>query len=166
MLADLDSLFLLDPKQVIYKRDKESLLWTGRFVEVYHGEYKGHPVAVKLYTSREDTTIGKSFKELHLESNLMQQLHYPCLVSMVDFTAIPTMSLVLYRGGSRRIITYSITLRTVPIQPTKKVIFLTASQRDILNTQEYCAIHSNMNEAIKSGMQRGLTMVTLKHMLC
>ena len=95
MLADLDALFLLDPKQVIYKRDKESLLWTGRFVEVYHGEYKGHPVAVKLYTSREDTTIGKNFKELHLESKLMQQLHYPCLVSMVGFTAIPTMSLVL-----------------------------------------------------------------------
>ena len=95
LLADLEPSFLLDPKQVIYKKEKESLLWTGGFAEVYRGEYKGQPVAVKLYTAKEDTSIGERFKELHLESKLMQKLHHPCLVGIVGVTAIPTMLLVL-----------------------------------------------------------------------
>ena len=95
LLADLDSAFLLDPKHVMYKEEKESSLGTGKFVEIYHGEYKCQPVAVKIYTAKGSTTIEERFKELRSESRVLQQLHHPCLVGMVGVTVSPTMSLVL-----------------------------------------------------------------------
>ena len=95
LLANLDPAFLLDPKHVLYKREEGSLLWTGRFIEVYRGEYKNQSVAVKLYTVKGDTTIEERFKELRSQSKVLQHLYHPCLVGMVGVTISPTMSLVL-----------------------------------------------------------------------
>ena len=95
LLADLDPEFLLDSDKLIYKIENDSLLGVGSFGEVYHGNYKGRAVAVKLYTARENTKVEKSFKELHSESKVLQKLQHPCLVCMVGVTIHPTMSLVL-----------------------------------------------------------------------
>ena len=95
LLQDLDPAFLLDPREVIYKQEKESLLGTGAFGEVYRGKYKGRAVAIKLYTAKENTKVEEGFKELRSESKVLQQLHHPSLVCMVGVTVHPSMSLVL-----------------------------------------------------------------------
>ena len=95
LLLDLDPVFLLDPREVIYKQEKESLLGTGAFGEVYRGKYKGRAVAIKLYTAKENTKVEEGFKKLRSESKVLQQLHHPSLVCMVGVTVHPTMSLVL-----------------------------------------------------------------------
>ena len=95
LLQDLDPAFLLDPREVIYKQEKESLLGTGAFGEVYRGKYKGRAVAIKLYTAKENTKVEEGFKELRAESKILEQLHHPSIVSMVGVTVYPTMSLVL-----------------------------------------------------------------------
>ena len=95
LLQDLDPAFLLDPREVIYKPEKESLLGTGAFGEVYRGKYKGRAVAIKLYKTKENTKVEEGFKELRSESKVLQQLHHPSLVCMVGVTVHPTMSLVL-----------------------------------------------------------------------
>ena len=95
LLADLDAAFLLDSNEVIYKKEKESLLGTGAFGEVYRAKYKNQSVAVKLYTAKEGNKVEEGFKELRSESKVLQQLHHPCLVCMVGVTVHPTMSLVL-----------------------------------------------------------------------
>ena len=95
LLQDLDPAFLLDPREVIYKQEKESLLGTGEFGEVYRGKYKGRAVAIKLYTAKENTKVEEGFKELRAESIVLQQLHHPSLVCMVGVTVHPMMSLVL-----------------------------------------------------------------------
>ena len=95
LLADLDTTFLLDASEVMYKKEKESLLGTGAFGEVYRGKYKGQSVAVKLYTAKDDNKVEEGFKELRAESKVLQQLHHPCLVCMVGVTVYPAMSLVL-----------------------------------------------------------------------
>ena len=95
LLQDLDSVFLLDHREVIYKQEQESLLGTGAFGEVYRGKYKGRAVAIKLYTAKENTKVEEGFKELRAESKVLQQLHHPSLVCMVGVTVHPTMSLVL-----------------------------------------------------------------------
>ena len=95
VLADLDPEFLLDPNEVIYKVERESLLRFGTFGEVYCGKYKGCAVAVKHYTTKGSSKIEESFKELCAESKVLQQLHHPCLVCMVGVTVHPTISLVL-----------------------------------------------------------------------
>ena len=95
LLQDLHPAFLLDPREVIYKQEKESLLGTGAFGEVYHGKYKGRAVAIKLYTAKENTKVEEGFKELCLESKILQQLHHPSIVHMVGVTVHPTISLVL-----------------------------------------------------------------------
>ena len=95
LMADLDTAFLLDSSEVIYKKDKESFLGNGAFGEVYHGKYKDQSVAVKLYTTKEGNRVGEGLKELRSESKVLQQLHHPCLVCMVGVTLHPTMSLVL-----------------------------------------------------------------------
>ena len=95
LLQDLDPAFLLDPREVIYKQEKESLLGTGAFGEVYRGKYKGRAVAIKLYIAKENTKVEEGFKELRAESKVLQQLHHPSLVCMVGVTVHPTMSLVL-----------------------------------------------------------------------
>ena len=94
LLQDLDPAFLLDPIEVIYKQEKESLLGTGAFGEVYRGKYKGRAVAIKLYTAKEKK-LEEGFKKLHSESQALQQLYHPSLVGMVGVTVHPTMSLVL-----------------------------------------------------------------------
>ena len=98
LLADFNSTFLLDPKEVIYKQNNESLLATGEFGNFYHGKYKGQEVAIKLYTVNQNIKVGQSFKELHSECKILQQLYHPCLVCMVGITVYPTMSLVLEAG--------------------------------------------------------------------
>ena len=95
LLQDLDPAFLLDPREVIYKQEKESLLGTGAFGEVYRGKYKGRTVAIKLYTAKESTRVEESFKELRSESKILEQLHHPSVVSMIGVILHPTMSLVL-----------------------------------------------------------------------
>ena len=95
LLQDLDSEFLLDPREIIYKQEKESLLGTGAFGEVYRGKYKGRVVAIKLYTAKENTKVEEGFKELRFESKVLEQLHHPSIVQMVGVTVHPTMSLVL-----------------------------------------------------------------------
>ena len=95
VLVNLDSAFLLDPKEVIYKQDNESLLAIGAFGNVYRGKYKGQEIAVKLYTAKQSIKVEESFRELHSESKILQQLYHPCLVCMVGITIYPTMSLVL-----------------------------------------------------------------------
>ena len=95
LLQDLDPAFLLDPRDVIYKQEKESLLGIGAFGEVYRGKYKGLAVAIKLYRTKENTKVEMGFKELRAESKVLQQLHHPSLVCMVGVTVHPTMSLVL-----------------------------------------------------------------------
>ena len=95
LLQDLDPTFLLDPTEVIYKQEKESLLGTGAFEEVYRGKYKGRAVAIKLYTAKENTKVKEGFKELRFESKVLEQLHHPSIMQMVGVTVHPTMSLVL-----------------------------------------------------------------------
>ena len=95
LLADLDSAFLLDYKEVIYKQEEESLLGTGACGEVYRGKYKNREVAIKLYTPKEGSDVEKGFKELRSESNVLQQLYHPCLMCMVGVTVNPKISLVL-----------------------------------------------------------------------
>ena len=95
LLQDLDPAFLLDPREVIYKQEKESLLRTGAFGEVYRGKYKSRAVAIKLYTAKENNKVEERFKELRSESKVLQQLHHPSLVCMVGVTVHPSMSLVL-----------------------------------------------------------------------
>ena len=94
LLADLDSKFVLDLNKLIYVKEKENLLGTGTFGEVYRGVYGKQTVAIKLYTSK-DVNSGESFRELRSESKVLQQLIHPCLVCMVGVTVTPTMSLVL-----------------------------------------------------------------------
>ena len=95
LLQDLDPAFLLDPREVIYKQERESLLGTGAFGEVYRGKYKGRAIAIKLYTAKENTKVEEGFKELRSESKVLQQLYHPSLVCMVGVTVHPMMSLVL-----------------------------------------------------------------------
>ena len=95
LLQDLDPAFLLDPREVIYKQEKESLLGTGAFGEVFRGKYKGRAVAIKLFTATEFNKVEEGFKELRAESKVLQQLHHPSLVCMVGVTIHPTMLLVL-----------------------------------------------------------------------
>ena len=94
LLADLDSKFLLDLDKLIYVKEKESLLGTGAFREVYRGVYEKRTVAIKLYTTI-DINSGEVFKELRSESKVLQQLLHPCLVCMIGVTINPTMSLIL-----------------------------------------------------------------------
>ena len=94
-LQDLNPTYLLDPREITYKQEKESLLGTGAFGEVYRGKYKGRAVAIKLYTAKENTKVEEGFKELRAESKVLEQLHHPSLVCMVGVTVHPTMSLVL-----------------------------------------------------------------------
>jgi len=68
LLADLGTAFLLDPSEFMYKKEKESLLGTGAFGEVYRGKYKGQSVAVKLYTAKEGNMVKERFKELRFKS--------------------------------------------------------------------------------------------------
>ena len=98
LLQDLEPAFLLDPREVIYKQEKESLLGTGAFGEVYRGKYKGRAVAIKLYAAKENTKIKESFKELRSEGKILEQLHHPSIVHMVGVTVHPTMSLVLEKA--------------------------------------------------------------------
>ena len=96
LLQDLDPVFLLDPREVIYKQEKESSLGTGAFGEVYRGKYKGRAVAIKLYKAKDkENTIKEGFKELCFESKVLEQLHHPSIVHMIGVTVYPTMSLVL-----------------------------------------------------------------------
>ena len=96
LLQDLDPVFHLDPREVIYKEEKESLLGTGAFGEVYGGKYKGRAVAIKLYKAKnKENTRKEGFKELCFESKVLEQLHHPSIVQMVGITLHSTMSLVL-----------------------------------------------------------------------
>ncbi|XP_065920043.1 leucine-rich repeat serine/threonine-protein kinase 1-like [Dysidea avara] len=95
-LADFDPVFLLDCNKLIYRKEKETLLGTGRFEEVYCGKYKDQSVAVKLYIENQ---LKEAFKELRSESIILQQLHHPCVVHMVGVTVYPTMSLVLVEAS-------------------------------------------------------------------
>ena len=95
LLADLDSAFRLDYKEVIYKQEEGNLLGTGACGEVYRGKYKNREVAIKLYAAKEGSDIEKGFKELRSESKVLQQLYHPCLMCMVGVTVNPKMSLVL-----------------------------------------------------------------------
>ena len=102
LLQDLDQAFLLDPREVIYKQEKESLLWSGAFGEVYRGKYKSRAVAIKLYTVRENIKVEEGMKELRSKSIILQKLHHPSIVHMIGVTVHPTMSLILEEapGGS------------------------------------------------------------------
>ena len=94
LFQDLDPIFLLDPKEVIYKQEKENLLGTGKFGEVHHGKYKGQVVAIKLYAI-EGSRVEKGFKHMHSESKFLQQLCHPCIVNMIGVIIQPPMLLVM-----------------------------------------------------------------------
>ena len=91
LLQGFHPAFLLDPREVIYKMEKESLLGMGAFGEVYRGKYKDQAVAIKLYTAREHI----KFEEGLRSQNIIQKLHHPFIVHMFGVTIYPTMSLVL-----------------------------------------------------------------------
>ena len=95
LLQDLDPVFLLDSREVIYKQEKESLLGTGTFGEMYCGKYRGKAVAIKLYKAKENIKIEEGFKKLRLESKILQRLYHPSIMCMVGVTIYPTMLLVL-----------------------------------------------------------------------
>ena len=95
LLADLDSVFLLNFKELHFNKEKENLLGIGGFGEVYRGKYKNQEVAIKFYTVTDSCDVDRSFRELRSESKVLQQLHHPCLVCMVGVTVNPIMSLVL-----------------------------------------------------------------------
>ena len=95
LLADLDSAFLLDFKDLLCNKEERSLLGIGGCGKVYRGKYKNRAVAIKFYTATDNSNIDKSFRELRSESKVLQQLYHPCLVCMVGVTVNPTMSLVL-----------------------------------------------------------------------
>ena len=94
LFQDLDPIFLLDPKEVIYKQEKENLLGTGKFGEVHHGKYKGQVVAIKLYAV-EGSRVEEGFKHMHSESKFLQQLCHPCIVNMIGVIIQPPMLLVM-----------------------------------------------------------------------
>ena len=90
LLQDLDPAFLLDSREFTYKQEKESLLGTGKFGEVYRGKYKDQAVALRMYIAKDE-----EFKKLHSESKFLQQMHHPSIVKMVGVTVHPIISLVL-----------------------------------------------------------------------
>ena len=95
MLADLDSKFILNNEELVYKQEKESFLGKGAIGEVYCGKYKNRAVAIKVYRAKQNCKLEENFKYLRSESQVLQQLYHPCLVCMVGVTINPTMSLVL-----------------------------------------------------------------------
>ena len=120
-LYDLDKKFHLKETNIVYNEDSDSLLGRGGFGNVYHGEYKGKPVAVKKYvTSKEE-----AFKELRSEAKMLQKLHHPCLVCLVGVCLNPH-ALVLEEAplGSLK----SHILRDDPIPIPRIVIFRMATQ--------------------------------------
>ena len=94
LFQDLDPEFLLDPKEVIYKQENETLLGTGKFGDVHHGKYKGHGVAIKSYAVK-GSRAEEGFKHMYSESKFLQQLCHPYIVNMIGITIQPTMLLVM-----------------------------------------------------------------------
>ena len=88
-LADLDSQFILNTEELVYKQEKENLLEKGAFGEMYRGKYKNRKVAIKVYRSKQSSKVEESFKALSSESKVVQQLYHPCLVCMVGVTVNP-----------------------------------------------------------------------------
>ena len=120
-LYDLDKKFHLKESDIAYKEDSDSLLGRGGFGNVYQGEYKGKPVAVKKYvTSKEE-----AFKEVRSEAKMLQKLHHPCLVCLVGVCLNPH-ALILEKAplGSLK----SHLLREDPIPIPRLVIFRMATQ--------------------------------------
>ena len=105
LMADLDPAFYLNDNEVIYY--KENVLGSEELKTVYQGEYRGQPVAVKLYIMRiiefKSIELKETFARLQLESRMLQQLHHPCLVRMIGVIVHPTVSLVLERAPQGRL---------------------------------------------------------------
>ena len=94
LFQDLDPAFLLDPQEIVYKKEKENLLGTGKFWEVRHGKYKDQVVAIKFYAV-ERSRVEVGFRHMHSESKFLQQLCHPYIVNMIGVTIQPPMLLVM-----------------------------------------------------------------------
>ena len=97
LLQDIDTEFLLNVSEIVYKEDDASLLGQGGFGKVYRGRCKGKPVAIKKYQTISSSTHSsdEAFNELRKEAMLLQQSHHPCLVCLVGVCVHPSMALVL-----------------------------------------------------------------------
>ena len=92
LLTKLYPGFLLDFKEVNYKKNREHLLGKKR---VCQGEYKGQSVIIKLCTADERNIMEEFLRELCSAGKMLQQLHHPCVAYLLGITAHLTTSLVI-----------------------------------------------------------------------
>ena len=91
LLQDIDPDFLLDPEDIIYLENDNSLLSKGTYGNVYCGTHKGIAVTIKKYLSRSE----EAFTEFRSEAKLLQHIRHPCLVNLIGVCVQPLMALVL-----------------------------------------------------------------------
>ena len=90
LLQDVDAGFLLEPSELEYREEEDSAIGIGGFGKVYRGKCRGRFVAIKKYWSRDEAQ-----GELRKEAMFLQQLHHPCVVSLIGVSIFPSMALVL-----------------------------------------------------------------------
>ena len=91
LLQDVDSEYILEAKEIIFREEDALLLGEGGYGKVYQGKYKTKVVAIKKYTKRN----AESLVKLRSEAKILLQMHYPCLVSLIGICVHPLMALVL-----------------------------------------------------------------------
>ena len=90
LLQDVDAGLLLEPSELEYREEEDSVIGIGGFGKVYRGKCRGRFVAIKKYWSRDEAQ-----GELRKEAMFLQQLHHPCVVSLIGVSIFPSMALVL-----------------------------------------------------------------------
>ena len=110
LLQDIDPHFLLNPEDIHYQEDDESLLGKGFYGRVYRGTCLNKSVAIKKYITRNE----EAFTELRSMAKLLQQSHHPCLVCLVGVCIHPMMALVL-EEAPRKSLEFPLLKKKIPI---------------------------------------------------
>ena len=110
LLQDIDSEFILEAEEIIFKEEDASLLGEGGYGRVYYGKYKTKSVAIKKYVKRSEGALAR----LRLEAKLLLQSHYPCLVCLIGICVHPLMALVLEKAPLRSL-DFPLLKRKIPI---------------------------------------------------